>query len=379
MLAAPKEPQIYQFPVKHMFFNNKPLVIYLTAEYLEIFGTSDLQQHKFQYPTELVQHGEIVNEIKLKDALFQFFNSLVFKVNKGFIILSQKLVFSLEIDNIKNQEEEVNKFLSTVPINKDDVAIIIGKNKSRLDIYASNKKLFELVISLLKEKNIQIYSVAPLNTFAHKPMTQDLTSQDLKGIEGEGKIMQQYNFLDNKESANKKDFGSDEKLPIQENPHKSMKKQYVMLFISLLFFVASVSYLLLWSEVIPSSWFKKSSPVKATKVTPSPTTSLQPSPTLKPIDKSLVSIQILNGSGVEGQAGKVGQTLQDNGYKNITTGNAPDHVANTTLMYDSALSSSDVNSLLKVLKKDFLNVEVQEASTSSAKYDVVIITGKITQ
>src|SRR3989344_6350629 len=54
---------------------------------------------------------------------------------------------------------------------------------------------------------------------------------------------------------------------------------------------------------------------------------ITPSPTKTPIDKAIVTIQVLNGTGTPGQAGTVVTTLTDAGYltDNIETGNAEEY------------------------------------------------------
>ena len=64
---------------------------------------------------------------------------------------------------------------------------------------------------------------------------------------------------------------------------------------------------------------------------PSPSSSFQdipspiasPSPSTKPIDKATIKIEVLNGTGVPGEAAYLQGILKGMGYENVTAGNSP--------------------------------------------------------
>lgn len=103
--------------------------------------------------------------------------------------------------------------------------------------------------------------------------------------------------------------------------------------------------------------------------TPSPEVS--PTPEIKLED---VKVQVLNGSGIKGQAGKISDLLEQAGFKAIATGNA------TKFDYEDIEVSykSDVKSLSKIVEKalDDYTVNEGEALKDTSKYDIVVIVGK---
>lgn len=112
-----------------------------------------------------------------------------------------------------------------------------------------------------------------------------------------------------------------------------------------------------------------------TTVTPKADETVSPSPTVK----QSVKIQILNGTGVTGDAGFLKTKLISAGFSsgNITTGNAPEtsESAKTEITYYSTFPSSlkiDVTSLLNEL---YASVSATN-STDTSKYDAVVTTGK---
>jgi len=350
----------------------KLLVCYLSSTYLELFGASNNQ--RLTFPQEVVQYGEILEENKFKEVLLGFVGKLKLKKNKGVILLSPELVFSSELDiSSKNKKEILDQFLATVPVGKNNVATVLLEKNNKLKVCAVNKKFYEIICQVFKQKSIEIYSVAPVNVFPLK--LKNITLQQINQILNEKKLLETYNFLQSKQPENNQDIEQND-LPVQNVTKQSMQKQYVMFGISLLLFVGAIIYYLLWSETIINPWFKKSVslPVK-TRLIPTSTIITQPSPIAKPIEKPAATIQILNGSGIEGKAGILSNLLSGVGYKNITVGNADNLEQKTSIIYNKQLSKDAVDGVLTVVKKDFSNVLSQEA-TASGKFDIIIILGK---
>jgi len=106
-----------------------------------------------------------------------------------------------------------------------------------------------------------------------------------------------------------------------------------------------------------------------------------PSPTEKPKkEKASVTIQVLNGSGITGQAGLVVKALQEAGYSpdNIKSGNADStDNANTTISSRTDFEEIVIN-IKDVLKPMFPEIRDEILNLNSNKdsgFDVTIITG----
>jgi hypothetical protein len=93
------------------------------------------------------------------------------------------------------------------------------------------------------------------------------------------------------------------------------------------------------------------------------------------LNRSSLKIQVLNGSGISGAAGKMSATLNDLGYTNVTTGNA------------DAFDHEDISISVKSTKANFLELLEKDLSDSytigdtdsklvSDQYDAVIIIGQ---
>lgn len=100
-----------------------------------------------------------------------------------------------------------------------------------------------------------------------------------------------------------------------------------------------------------------------------------PTSTTKPADKSKVSIQIQNGTGITGEAAYLQTQLKDLGYTNVKVGNAGDQVAtSTTVTFSKSLSQDVVTELTQKLNALYQSVTVKTTATLS-DFDVVVVTG----
>ena len=104
-----------------------------------------------------------------------------------------------------------------------------------------------------------------------------------------------------------------------------------------------------------------------------------PIPTPEEIEREGVKIQVLNGTGIAGQAAKVKDLLTELGLSKIETGNAEGAKATDTVVVFSPAVAGDLSEeIITLLKENFDNVSAQEADNSS-EIDVLIATGKAKQ
>lgn len=123
-----------------------------------------------------------------------------------------------------------------------------------------------------------------------------------------------------------------------------------------------------------SSFIKENQPVhtQLTQNTPRIRQSLPESSESAKVKKDL-KIQILNGSGISGQAGNLKVQLEGLGYENIETGNAEVKGTKTTVVFSNKVSNSDKAELIKSMESTFTEVKSQTEQVS--EFDVNITTG----
>ncbi len=105
-----------------------------------------------------------------------------------------------------------------------------------------------------------------------------------------------------------------------------------------------------------------------------PTSVASPTATPKPADKSKVTIEVQNGTGITGEAAYLQTQLKDLGYTTVNVGNASaQNATDTTVTFAKTLASTVVEEITAKLKALYQTVTVKTATTSTT--DVVIVTG----
>lgn len=116
--------------------------------------------------------------------------------------------------------------------------------------------------------------------------------------------------------------------------------------------------------------------------TPSPVASalpeVSPEPTIAPesnIKREEIKLQVLNGSGVSGLAGKAKIYLEGLGYVSVQTGNAANSNFTETVVAVKDSKKEFTESVVADLSKNYKVAEKTEVLPASSKYDFVITLG----
>lgn len=92
------------------------------------------------------------------------------------------------------------------------------------------------------------------------------------------------------------------------------------------------------------------------------------------VNKADVTIQVLNGSGIAGSAGKAQSALKALGYTQIEVGNADSYTYKTTVAaFDDKLSAATKTEITAELEKIYGKIDVKP--NTSTKYSVIITIG----
>lgn len=340
------------------------IFLLLKQDSLSLF-TKDSQPQKLAFPAEIVNHQEIIDQKAFEELLRGVLMHLA--KQEVLLFLSNELIFTKSTPLKKETviEDELKKFGDIVPISSNSIEKKVIHTQSTISFLATNGDLYKTIVSVAQEKGCQITKVIPLVLFGPIPEKQPLSYDLLSQFAKEKTILEKGDFL--QEDEQKK-----EKKPTQV-------KQVFMLLISLLCLAGAV----FWAAssmgfLAPQKSLEKKS---TTVISPSPKTTTAPTAskaaetTSSP--KGNIKIQILNGSGVVGQASKIKDELTSLGFTNIQTGNAEGPIANTTIVvFSKEVSKADQNAIVIELKKTFNNIDTQQIPSSNA-YDVSITTGEV--
>lgn len=118
-------------------------------------------------------------------------------------------------------------------------------------------------------------------------------------------------------------------------------------------------------------------PSLAAKPTPTPTAAPMPTATPTPVvDKTTLKIEVLNGSGTAGMAGKMKTLLEEKGYTVVGTGNAKSYEYAQTEIQVTAEHEAFISVLTSDLSGSYTVGSSAATLKSTLPYNVVVIVGK---
>ena len=348
-----------------MFGNTNPSVIlYLTPTELHIYSSTKEDTESVTFATPIISGAAPVTLAVYKQELSDFLIKTEAKNTRALLILgvgtylSQELVLEKQI----KETEASNAFFKTVPYDNEKTAKKTLKSGKELIFLAAHKDIYEPIIQVCLENDITISSVIPSSIFngLNQPT---LTPDQVKIILHHTHQLQHMGNL------------------LDENPPDTLSPAMAGRGINKKWFIIIPVIILLLGGTVFAIQKIKTLPVPAlfASPTPTPTPTAIPTPTPTPIpitDKEAMKLQVLNGSGVVGQAGVVKQALEKAGFKDIKTDNAPSYDnSQTTVAYKPGVSEKIREETVTTLKKILSNVEEKEDKSLST-YDMVITTAK---
>lgn len=209
------------------------------------------------------------------------------------------------------------------------------------------------------------------------PVVEEVKVEETEEVKVAEKVEEPGDENSEKEAANKEssetvaEKTNDE--PFSDNPNEndsfSWKKMILFAVIAAVIGFAIVGAYLYFKSGYTVNISKKGEANKSIVV---PTT--EPTPTPKKVDKSKYQIEVLNGSGIAGEAANVQEILEDAGFSVGAIGNADSSsYTDTVIAANEDVEEEFINELKETLEKRG-PVEVEELS-SEEDGDVVVTAG----
>lgn len=164
-----------------------------------------------------------------------------------------------------------------------------------------------------------------------------------------------------------------EKMNEEEHPKSDIPQKKNFMWPIL--FVFLIALVLLSGIFIYKQSVNKDTKINVVSLSPQPSPS--PEPTKAKIDLSKYEIKILNGSEVEGEAGRQKSNLESEGFTVSSVGNADDsNYKETIIQAKKEVDKDFLDKLKSVLQSSFTLGEIKELSDDSLMPIVIIIGSK---
>jgi len=155
--------------------------------------------------------------------------------------------------------------------------------------------------------------------------------------------------------------------------HKRNRTKPIVVWTMITIVVALVSGGILFAVTKPAALTSMlAGPTPTPEATPTPVAT----PTPEEIDKTALSIQVLNGGGTPGAAGKMKSLLTEKGYTVSNTGNTDEYTFDTTEIHVKASASAALAHLEADLKEDYVLGTTAADLADESDYDAQVIVGK---
>lgn len=344
------------------FLNESQTVLFLRPDDLFVF--TKLGQKQIIFSTAVIKNQEVVDKKAFEKLLRDFFSHS--PKQNATLFLSHAIVFdrTVKVEASTVAEEELKKFLDSVPLPAVHIATKAIQMPKSDFFYATNGDIYETIIAIARQYGWQIKQVVPLSLFDELLKGQQVSYAFFLRALKDKKLLDKGNFLEGEAEEEKE-------IPF---------KQYLMLGVGLLMLSGALLFAAYNFHFFPFSSQPQAERAVVAQPTKQPVILNTPTPvssgeaTLKKED---VKIQVLNGSGVDGQAGKLKDQLGVLGFTNVEIGNVEGPTSNATIViFSENVAQEFQDEILIELKKTFTSVDTQQLPEAEG-FDVVITTGDV--
>lgn len=367
-------------------FNGLSSLLYLTRKSLKFYNKEG-ELGALEFPPSIISNEEIIDEEKFEEAVIEFLAKTGAKKNMRFVLaLSREVLFlkSIKITTPDKVENQTKRFLDKIPFEPGQIAKLEFTTEQEKVMVATNKALYTAIADIVGKIGAEVLYVAPLTAFEGMGEEVSLSPDEVKAVLGNSRVLKENNFLaipDALPATPQESSGEEE-----EDTEKASGKivSYVIGFLGVVALASAVTTALVTLGFVPNPIARFLQKPQAVSVMPTPKPIISPESTAsaKPVeatgspkisDKKNVTVEILNGSGLAGQASRVRDFLIKLGFEKFELGNVPKVTGETTAVFADNLSQPLQNDVTEELKRLFGKVATKSA-TQSAKFDISITT-----
>lgn len=263
-------------------------------------------------------------------------------------------------------------------------------NSKEVIVFSPVKGVFENLSKALANADLKVEAIEPEEVAATRDanpliglsMKEDIKGEDeevlnLKPLENNEEFLDEIP-INREESAEVGDAGINKPMELSESTSVKNKPKNVLKSILLVTFLITVSAIAVWFTF---KSFTTKKPVLETQeeISPSPQISqIETVPTEEPqldVDPASYTVQVLNGSGVAGEASFAAELLMNSGFAEAATGNATSSAFTKTEVSFSEGIDDQVYGLVAESLNEYFDVATESGRLTTDEFDIVITVG----
>lgn len=354
-------------------------VLYLHRNGCEIAIHNSKQIFTVPIPSDIMVDLEIINEDKLISLIAEFCSKNHIENTQFLIVVGSSCLFTAVSDQQNPDEgaKQKSAFLHSVPF--QNTATVTQTVKTKHTYIAANEDVLNAFKSALEQaKSTAMEATHQLLFPRELPSESTLTQQAAQALLGYvGTIKPTDNFFA-AEHPTTPHATTLAPTIIQPEEKKSTLPYLIPVFVLLLGILGFVFYTQrnTTENQVPNSQIV--SPTQPIQPTSTPTSAPQKSEDELIKEFGNISIQILNGSGVGGQANVTRSAFEQLGFTNIAVGNAESAQQNATVVvFTEGVPLGVQTVILNMLKEVYAEVRAQQTRDAASQVIITIGTGLI--
>jgi hypothetical protein len=352
------------------------VILYVTDASLIVY-VPNKQPKSIIFPKTLVENKNILD----KDAFSNLLTDQLFMVeNKEcVVVLGSGILYQKTV--AKDTDEDITGFYEELPFAQHSLAKKKIETETKQYFLVTNKDFLDSITSVCDTFNARVHAVIPLSLFTDDISITELPDTLQSEIRTNETLFAAGDFLS--EKTTQKDSPAPLPPKVEEEPfiEETMKQPrgpvsvssgwskggiFFLFFLLLLSVGVAVGGYYVLSNMNLSAQPEKE--IVATTPTPTPT----PDVTLP---KEELSVEVLNGTGTAGQAGRASTLLEDLNLVNIETGNADTEENTTTIItFSDKVSQVIQDEVVAALEEAF--TKVTASTVPDQETDIVVTTGE---
>lgn len=369
-------------------------IIFLQRDKFQIYSPYLPSMFEFRFIPDIVRDYDIVNRELLENLLKVFIVNNKIPVSSMVIVVSDSASFIKDftapsvppppnpaqtppaptpaVPTLEDLQKQADQFIEHVPFE-----LVSGKTyplPNGVKAYATNKEMFDTIISVLEKQGFIIEAVIP--GFAFGPEVSAKPGMDGASINitlQKMNMLKAYNLLTERKPVVEavraevvENNNSSSEVPPSREPKDN--KKIILIAIASLVVLFAVTGWILASQFSEKPYSPPPTPTPASAPTAVPQTSVSPTT----LNASDLTVQIVSPSSATVTAATLASQLEKYGFKSISPQTQDSTSAPSGLLIFSEKVSVEVRNVVTVeVKKVAPNIVIQEKAGSL--YDIVVI------
>lgn len=361
-------------------FQKQQLVLFVDKKRLLLLGTNVGEKEELEFTKAEVKDGEVVDKDKFIGSIVSFLAKSSFKKQKVTCVLLEDLLHKKTIPFADKEtvRKEAEEFFKKIHLPEDKKVSKTLTDDQNIYLIATNKEFYSYILEAFGAVGWRIEAMVPISIFYKEDdKKKEITHDEASYILNNSKLIEVGDLLAEEDKKESRMIVPDISGEVEDSASQK-SRSFVLGFVG--FIILGIVIGLFFFGVLQSP-FGKINTADLTKTSVLTLTSV-PAPTvvaeITPSEELAASatIQILNGTGITGQAAKASKIIEEIGFEDVEVDNADEQDAtNTTVVFSSKIPEGVQKKIITEFEKTFSKVN-SSISSESADFDIVITTGK---